>query len=55
MRDIYQVLREKESEIVRVRQEIDALRAIIPLLADDNDEIPPATSIYPSLRAVSRD
>jgi hypothetical protein len=53
MRDIYQVLREKELEIVRVRQEIDALRAIIPLLADDEDEH--VTPIYSPLRAVSRD
>jgi hypothetical protein len=53
MRDIYLVLREKELEVVRVRQEIDALRAIIPLLADDDEE-PPATPIYP-LRAISRD
>ena len=34
MRDIYQVLREKELEIIRVRQEIEALRSILPLLSD---------------------
>ncbi len=38
MRDIYQLLREKELEIARVRQEIEALRSSIPLL-EDEDEI----------------
>jgi predicted dithiol-disulfide oxidoreductase (DUF899 family) len=37
MRDLYQLLLEKEQEITRVRQEIAALRSIIPLLLDDDD------------------
>ncbi len=37
MRDLYQLLLEKEQEITRVRQEIAALRSIIPLLVDDDD------------------
>jgi len=37
MRDVYQVLREKELQMVRVRQEIEALRSIIPLLEDEED------------------
>jgi len=37
MRDIFQLLREKELEIIRVREEIDALRCIIPLLEEDGD------------------
>jgi hypothetical protein len=35
MKDLYAVLRQKEQDIVRVRREMQALRAVIPLLADD--------------------
>jgi hypothetical protein len=42
MRDIYQLLREKEQRIEQVRKEIEALRAVVPLLADQTD---PAESI----------
>jgi hypothetical protein len=34
MRDINVVLREKEDAIKRVRQEVQALRSVTPLLAD---------------------
>lgn len=37
MRDIYQVLRETEHRIVRVRGEIEALRSVIHLLAEEGD------------------
>ena len=37
MRDVYQVLREKEVELLRVRQEVEALQATLPLLVDDED------------------
>jgi hypothetical protein len=36
MKDVYAVLRQKEAEILRVRREIEALRSIIPLLADES-------------------
>jgi hypothetical protein len=36
MKDISLVLLEKEQDIVRVRCEIEALRLVIPLLADEN-------------------
>jgi hypothetical protein len=35
MKDVNVVLREKEIEIVRLRQEIEALRSVIPLLSDN--------------------
>lgn len=38
MKDISHVLLEKEQDIVRVRHEIEALRLVIPLLADENAE-----------------
>ncbi len=35
MKDLYQVLRQKELDLERLRQEIEALRFVTPLLADD--------------------
>ena len=35
MKDIYEVLRQKELDLARVRQELDALKLIIPLVAED--------------------
>ena len=35
MKDLYAVLRQKEQDIARVRREMQALLAVIPLLADD--------------------
>lgn len=37
MRDLYQILRQKEQDILRIRGEIEALQAVIPLLSDDSD------------------
>jgi len=54
MRDFYQVLREKELQVIRVREEIEALRNILPLLEDDEDENPPASPVYP-LHAVTNE
>lgn len=39
MRDVYEVLRSKEMEIVRLRQEIESLRAVIPLLNDAQQQV----------------
>ena len=55
MRDVYQLLREKESEIARVRQEIEALRSSIPLLLDDQELAPADAPHYSTLRAVSQE
>ena len=45
MKDIYQVLRQKESDIVCVRKEIEALRTIIPLLEDEGNNHADAVSL----------
>ena len=37
MKDVYQVLREKELDVMRVRNEVEALRFAIPLLAEGAD------------------
>jgi hypothetical protein len=55
MRDVYQLLREKEAEMARVRQEIEALRSSIPLLSDDEDADPEQFAGYAPLRAVNQE
>ena len=53
MRDIYQVLYHKEQKLQRVRREVEVLRTIIPLLADDaapsQAPIPRQSSARPTL------
>jgi hypothetical protein len=39
MRDVYQLLRQKELDLERVRKEISALRAVVPMLAEGNDSV----------------
>jgi hypothetical protein len=38
MKNIYEVLREKEMSLARLRTEVKALRFVVPLLADRSDE-----------------
>ena len=35
MKDLYQVLRQKELDLERTRKEIEALRSVIPLLSEE--------------------
>jgi hypothetical protein len=37
MTDIYQLLRQKESELSRLHKEVESLRVALPLLAEDTD------------------
>jgi hypothetical protein len=37
MKDLYQVLEQKKTDIERVRREIEALHFVIPLLAENAD------------------
>jgi hypothetical protein len=55
MRDVYQLLREKEAEIARVRQEIEALRSSIPLLVDDEDLDRTPVARHSPLQAVNQE
>ena len=55
MRDVYHVLREKELEVRRVREELEALRTAIPLLADEEDPESSKAPAYAPLRAVNSD
>ena len=47
MKDVHQVLSQKQKDIERVRREIDALLFVIPLLAEDADRIEPGLSPRP--------
>jgi len=38
MKDVYELLRQKESEVSRLQKEVEALRVIAPLLADAETE-----------------
>jgi hypothetical protein len=55
MRDLYQVLREKELQIAQVQKEIEALRAVIPLLDNDEDIEAANAHGYPASRAANQD
>ena len=49
-------LKRRNSRSVKVRQEIEALRSILPLLTDDeDDDVPVDGPVYPSLRVVNRE
>lgn len=50
MKDLYQILREKELDIERVRKEIEALRFVTPMLSEDGDT---DKNVKPSLVAAS--
>ncbi len=39
MKDLFEVLRQKEMDIARVRREIEALHQVIPLLAEEGDRV----------------
>ena len=46
MKDLSQVLSQKEMDIERVRKEIKALHFVIPLLAEDADWIEPGLASH---------
>ena len=43
MKDVYQVLRQKEMDLARVRREVEELRSILPWLSDHLAEPPEAS------------
>ena len=47
MKDLYAVLIQKENDIRRIRREIEALRFILPLLADDSAPPVEAPTVAP--------
>jgi len=55
MRDLYQILRDKELQIMRVQQEVDALRFAIPLLSEEDDQPDPSLLPYATMQLVNSD
>ena len=49
MKNVYEVLRHKELEVSRLKQEVEALRIAAPLLSEDGE----AANDQPTLRAVN--
>ena len=45
MKNIYEVLRQKENEIQQLQRDIEALRVAARLLADDNDVVETVRSV----------
>ena len=44
MRDVMELLRAKEQELVKVKQQVEALRIAAPLLAGEQDQASPSNS-----------
>lgn len=39
MKNVYEVLRQKESDLSRVRTQVESLRLVLPLLGIDDDDL----------------
>lgn len=54
MKNVYEVLRQKELELARLEKEVEALRVAAPLLSDDKDVTSETTtSAKPTLTAAA--
>jgi len=53
MKNVYEVLRQKELELARLEKEVEALRVAAPLLSDDKDLVSDTTVAKPTLTATS--
>lgn len=52
MKNVYEVLRQKELELARLEKEVEALRVAAPLLSDDKDVAATETAVNkPALSA----
>jgi hypothetical protein len=51
MKNVYEVLRQKELELARLEKEVEALRVAAPLLSDDKDVASDTTTAKPTLTA----
>jgi hypothetical protein len=45
MRDVTEVLRAKEQELLTVKREVEALRTALPLLASEDDPLIPPSPV----------
>ena len=54
MKNVYEVLRQKELELARLEKEVEALRVAAPLLSDDKDAAASETAVSkPALTATA--
>ena len=53
MKNVYEVLRQKELELARLEKEVEALRVAAPLLSDDKEIAPDTTIAKPTLTAAA--
>jgi hypothetical protein len=44
MRDVMEILRAKEQELLKVKRQVEALRVALPLLRSEDDPVEPVTS-----------
>jgi len=49
MKNVYEVLRQKELELARLEKEVEALRVAAPLLSDDKEVLAEGTNNKPAL------
>lgn len=49
MKNVYEVLRQKELELARLEKEVEALRVAAPLLSDDKESVAEAITSKPTL------
>ncbi len=45
MKDVMELLRAKEQELVRVKRQVEALRIALPLLRTEDDPPPPSMNL----------
>lgn len=51
MKNVYEVLRQKELELARLEKEVEALRVAAPLLSDGQETVAEAVNSKPTLAA----
>ena len=51
MKNVYEVLRQKELELARLEKEVEALRVAAPLLSDGQEAVAEAVNSKPTLTA----
>ncbi len=49
MKNVYEVLRQKELELARLEKEVEALRVAAPLLSDDKESVSEVSGNKPTL------
>lgn len=53
MKNVYEVLRQKELELARLEKEVEALRVAAPLLSDDKEMLAEGTTNKPTLASAT--